>query len=154
MTVSLKLRGDLEVTVPEQSVRMKVIVVDGRAGGTDPLFGVEPVDPIPVGDVNVKAGVALIPFLGDGTYEIKPGSPYDAAKSKDAAGQTGEKADKSSVRVEWWPTAQEPQEFLRRVKPCTVEVDDGGRKGRLLCPQLTQEGSDKRFSLEFTWHEE
>jgi hypothetical protein len=82
-------------------------------------------------------------------YTIPPGVPRDALENP---GSSGTPQPKSSIRVEWWANAEEGFEYVRRVKPCTVEVKDDGMEGRLQCPEVTHEApGGKRFSLDFRW---
>lgn len=153
MVVSVALKGDLAVKVTKRKVLTKMIVVTGDdVSVAQRVLGVEVVDPIAEGPVKVKPGVAIVAYRGDGRYTIPVGSPYDAVKAEEEAKRTGKPRNRSSVKVEWWPADREPEFYLRREKPCTVKVDDGGMKGSVRCPQMTQEGSgDRRFSLEFSW---
>lgn len=153
MKLTVELRGDLEVTVKPRVITTKVLVVQS----SDPalaqyqVLGIESVDPITEGPVKVKPGFAIVPFHGDGKYTIAEGSPQDVANEQLDPQKT---RDQSSVRVEWWAADREPEYYLRREKPCTVEVEDDGLKGRLRCLQMTQEGSGgRRFSIDFRWEE-
>ncbi|HVF75718.1 MAG TPA: hypothetical protein VM938_11770 [Acidimicrobiales bacterium] len=145
------LRGDLEFDVT-RTVRTKVIVMAPSESSSSSLLGVEPVDLIEAGDSKAKAGFALIPFRGDGRYEIRPGSAEDTVKEQEVAQRTGTPRERSSIRVEFWAPNREPESFLRRAEPCTAEIKDGGLRGRLHCPRITAEGTDpRRFSLELRW---
>lgn len=152
MKLTLEMRGDLDVTIKERIVETKVVVVrvSDRSLDRFQVLGIEPVDPMGEAGIRVKPGFAVVPFRGDGRYTIGAGSPYDAVTGGQDA-QAAEKSDQSSVRVEWWRSDQETDVYLRREEHCTVDVEDDGMKGRLRCPRITQEGSDKRFSVDFRW---
>lgn len=149
--LTIKLRGDRDVTVENHVAKSRFILIRRTKAEEKELniMGVEPVEPIKVGGIALVAGVAVHPFLGDGTYTIPPGSPHDPPPQGDAA----LRASKSSVRVEWWPdgdtTGQNTEEFLRREKECKVKVEDDGTKGRVSCPSIL--GENVRFSLEMSW---
>lgn len=150
MKLSVELQGDLAVSIKDRVVSTTVIVPEDD-DSTSKILGVQPIEPIAEGPIRVMPGFALNPFRGDGRYTIEAGAPEDAAKAG-ATGDTKKPGERSSVRVNWWsPDISEGEYYQRREKPCTVEVEDDGRKGRLRCPQMTQDGSDKRFSLDFRW---
>lgn len=153
LEVSVTLRGDLEVTVRRRVAATRILAQLGDdVPAEQRVLGVEVVEPIIEGPVRVKPGVALVPYRGEGRYTIPVGSPYDAAKEEAEAQRTGKPRNRSSVKVEWWPADREPEFYLRREKPCTVEIEDSGLRGSVRCPQMTQEGSgDRRFSLDFRW---
>jgi hypothetical protein len=152
--LSLKLRGDVDLTV-EETVTAKFVVrrTSVKEQKQFQIMGVESVDPVRAGPGLLLAGFALQPFQGDGEYTIEPGSALDAAKAAQASGGQAPR-EQSSVRVIWWPTGnldEEPEEYQRRAKACTAEVDGEGTEGVLRCPDVTTEARDKHFSLELRW---
>lgn len=149
LKVWVTMKGDLQVDIDGRVVPSRLVKLDGAGGVVPPTFGVQPADMIQEGSVRVLPGFSLIPFRGNGLYTIDPGVPRDALEN---AGDSGSATPGSSVRVEWWAEGGEPNEYVRRAEPCTVEVRDGGGKGRLQCPDLTHEASGgPHFSLDFRW---
>lgn len=150
MKISVSLRGDFEVTVTDRTVPTKYFLIGEGHSAVRPTFGVQPIDPLVEGNVAVLPGVSIKPFEGDGRYTIEPGSPYDL--HKDGAPKDGKAPQvESAVRIEWWPSDREPEEYLRRGKPCRVDVADNGMKGRLQCPEMVGESNGYKFSVDFRW---
>lgn len=149
MKVWVRMEGDLRVRIEGRTVPTRVVRLEGAGEAVPPTFGVQPADLIQEGDVRVQPGVSVIPYRGNGLYTIEPGVPRDALEG---AGDSGAPTHRSSVRVEWWKVDGEPFEYVRRAKPCTVDVEDNGMKGRLRCPDLTHEApGGPHFSLDFRW---
>lgn len=148
MKISFTMRGEREITVTERTVNTKFIR-RAEGDGVVALFGVQPVEPVVEADIAVTPGFAIKPYKGDGRYTIEPGTPREDLENSQKKGSSGAS---SSVRVEWWPVGGEPYEYVRRAKPCTVQVENDGTKGRLQCPDLTHEApGGPHFSLDFRW---
>jgi hypothetical protein len=151
MKLTIRMRGDHDVTIEDRVVETKMIVV----ATADPtlakyrVFGIEPIDPVGEGGIRVRPGVAIVPFEGDKRYAIEKGSPYDQLQAETSNGQASDPT--SSVTVEWWVSDAETYVYRRRAEPCTVDVEERGTKGRLWCPSITEDGVDRRFSLELLW---
>ena len=157
ITLSIELKGSRVAKVENHVAKSQFILIRS-ADSTfkdQQILGVEPIDPIAVGNIAVRPGVAINPYEGDGKYTIKAGSPLDAVKEQQEAEKQGKAvASKSSIQVEWWPTGSSgsTEQYLRRAKDCTAEVDtDDGTKGRVYCPEVTADGTDIVFSLEMIW---
>ncbi len=148
-TITTQMRGGFDATVKDRTVNTRIVLIRDENPEVQDLFGVQPVEPIEESGLRVLPGFLITPFTGKGKYTIEPGVPRDAIKE----GAQPTASQVSSVRVEWWPPGGEPQEFVRRVKPCTVEVDDDdGTSGRLRCPELSHEApGGATFSLDFRW---
>lgn len=149
--LSMKFRGDLDLTLTERiTSRFIVRRTNDKERQKFQVLGVEPAEPVRAGNARFLAGVAVVPYQGDGEYTIPVGSPFDAA-----AAQEGQSSSvQSSIKVEWWPTGDlesEPERYMRRAKPCTVEVRENGTEGVLRCPDVTNEARDKHFSFELRW---
>jgi hypothetical protein len=151
LTVTMK--GDINVTFSE-TVSSNFIVrrlkTKEKEAGSD-VLGTEPAEPVKYGEAAFLAGVAVVPFEGDGTYTIPVGSTVDmiSSASGGAAPELG-----SSIKVDWWPTGDatgDPETFMRRDKPCEVVVKGKGTRGTLTCPDVTNEARSKRFSLVLSW---
>lgn len=146
--LTVKLRGDLRVTLERQTVTSRLILVES----SDPelassrVFGIETAEPVKVGDNALIVGFALLPYEGEGEYRIKPGpDPDDQKKDEPPKPESG-------IRVVWWKDVNgEPEQFLRRGKECKVEVEDGGDSGKLSCPDITDDTATRHFSLDVTW---
>lgn len=151
----VSLRGGVTATV-NQTVEARFILRRTTSRDADQrraqVLGVEPTEPIRLGDAALLAGFAVLSFEGDGTYTIPVGSPYDVVNGSQNPNRQPEVT--SSIKVEWWPTGSvdAPRDlFMRRAKPCKAEVQGDGLKGTVTCPDVTNEAQDKHFSLSLSW---
>lgn len=154
--LTVKLRGDVNVTLDKQVVKSTFVVrrLKDKEQFQNQVMGVEAFEPVAVANMLIKPGFSVVPFTGDGKYTFKPGSPHDAVKEEEEAKRTGKPRQRSSVKVEWWPTSDinGPTElFLRRLEPCKATVQDDATRGRVFCPVVTDEQRTKKFSFEFVW---
>lgn len=149
----VKTTGDVDLTT---SGKLPLRVLAIRA--SDPQFrgvtllSVGPKEPVKGNGVAFRVAFDLTKFTGDGKYNIRAGSPRDLLKVAEAGGAAGA-PDQSNVVVQVWPTGDvqsQPEVYDKALVPCPLETSDGGRRGTLRCPQLTND-SGKVFSLEMRW---
>jgi hypothetical protein len=153
LTVTMKGAFDVTFheTVMSHFIARRTKAKDEGARNSQ-VVGTEPAEPIKYGNAAFLAGVGVFPYQGDGTYTIPVGSPLDAVKEAQRTGQQPKVA--SSIKVSWWPTGDvqtNPEDFLRRAKPCTVIVKEQATRGTVTCPDVTNEVQDKHFSLTLSW---
>jgi hypothetical protein len=117
------------------------------------IVGTQPVEPVKDGGSAFLAGVAIIPFAGNGKYTIPVGSPLETMEKAKAAGIQPEST--SSIQIDWWPTGAietaAPETYNRRAKPCSVVIEKLGARGIVECPDVTDESRQKHFSFSFRW---
>lgn len=152
--LSVVIKGDINIMY-KQTVSSHFIVRRTKSKNSDAqaaqVVGTEPVAPVNADKAAFLAGVAVIPYFGDRTYTIPPGSPYDLVNQQSGAKRV---EAGSSVKVEWWPTGDlqgASETFLRRAKPCTVVIAGHGTRGTATCPDVTNEARNKHFSLTLQW---
>lgn len=149
----VKTTGDIGLaTSGKLPVRMLAIRASDPQFRGVTLLSVGPKEPVVADDMAFRVAFDLTNYTGDGKYKIKAGSPRDLLKVAEAGG-AAEAPDQSNVLVQLWPTGDvqsQPEVFDKALVPCPLETSDGGRRGTLRCPQLTND-SGKVFSLEMRW---
>lgn len=149
----VKTTGDVELsTSGKLPVRMLAIRASDPQFRGVTLLSVGPKEPVKDNGMAFRVAFDLTKFTGDGKYNIRAGSPRDLLNVAEAGG-AAEAPDQSNVLVQLWRTGDvqsQPDVFDKALVPCPLETSDGGRRGSLRCPQLTND-SGKVFSLEMRW---
>ena len=149
--------GDISFAYDEETP-VRVLTVLGGGAQFAPLNVLSVGTPVPFARTDgalARVAFDLTAFRGDGLYAIRAGAPRDllATAEEAKANPNAAAPDQSNVLVHLWPGTDQsavPEIFDRALEPCEVEVDEGGGRGVMTCPQVTND-SGKTFRLVMRW---
>ncbi len=140
-TVSLRVTGAFTLQY-DGPATLQIVVPSLKLDAALRLFSVALDKPVTVRNTNVRVGVNLFGYTGDGVATIP------TAGASPAGGGLP-----SIAYVEVSPTTGSgtPVTFKHAAKTCRLETGLRGRSGRLECASLGTAAGDKTVSVSFTW---